>query len=305
MKPITPKFIRSLLKPPERFAGGLILNRLGYHLLRVASFSLAYASRRQVIPKDVRAHRAADELVRNGIIVLPDFFPRDTFEAIRGETDELELAVFNERAPRILRSAFVAEDRATASPILEKHLAKNEFITDVVSVALRKRVDIVPTVQVEKSRFAPEDLGRESTDKADNLHFDVSYPTIKCFLYLSDTDARNAAFSYVRGSHRMTWARLRMEHALGLEFWSWDMERRATITPEVPSGFLVDRGLKLESIDGKANTLIIVNTMGFHCRGDYLETRPRELIIVNYRAMDGLKRSLRGAIQILRRLNFS
>lgn len=305
MKPMTPKILRDLLKPPERFAGGPLLNRLGYHALRVGFFMLAYALRRPIVPKDERARRAADTLIRDGIVVLPDFFPRETFEAIRRETDAFALDVFNERAPRILRSAFVAEGRASASASLETHLAKNAFIEEVVSAALRKRVDIVPTVQVERSWFAQEDLGAESTDKADNLHFDVSYPTIKCFLYLSDTDARNAAFSYVRGSHRMTWPRLRMEHAMGLDFWTWDAARRATITPEVPGAFLEESGLKLESVDGKAGTLIIVNTMGFHRRGDYQETRPRELIIVNYRAMDGLKRSLRGLAQVLRRRNLS
>lgn len=305
MRPITPKVIRNLLKPPERFAGGRLLNRLGYHALRVASFTSAYALRRPIVPKDGAAREAAETLIRDGIVVLPDFFPRETFDAIRRETGSLTLDVFNERAPRILRSAFVAEGRASASALLETHLAKNAFIEEVVSAALKKRVDVVPTVQVERSWFAPEDLGAESTDKADNLHFDVSYPTVKCFLYLTDTDAENAAFSYVRGSHRMTWPRLRMEHAMGLDFWTWDAERRATVTPEVPAAFLEENGLKLESVDGKAGTLIIVNTMGFHRRGDYRGPRPRELVIVNYRAMDGLKRSLRGALQVLRRRNFS
>ena len=43
--------------------------------------------------------------------------------------------------------------------------------------------------------------------------------------------------------------------------------------------------MKLESINGGPNTLIIANTMGLHRRGDFSGTTPREMIFVNYRGL--------------------
>lgn len=271
----------------------MLLNALGYHFLRIARFKLSYALRKRITPKDARAKQAADEVLKEGIVVIPGFFPDEVFRKIKEEADGLRLGVINERAPRILRSVVVADDRPASSRLLEEHFAKNSFMNDVASAVLRKRIIVTPSVRVEKSWFSQEDLGKESTDKADNLHFDVSYPTTKCFLYLNDVDETNAAFSYARGSHKLTLARLWMEYGMSVRFWLWDKATRAVVTPEVDRDFLMRNGLELKSIVGKANTLIIVNTMGFHRRGDYLKTEPRELIQVSYRPLDSSRYLMR------------
>lgn len=283
-----PEFVRNLLKAPERFEGGLIPNVLGYHALRILRYKLGFAARGKIVPKDAAARRAAEAVADEGIVVIPDFFPREIFSKIKAEADGLALGVFNERAPRLLRSVFVAEGRPS-NPVLEEHFVNDAFMRSVVSGALRKEILIKPTVQVERSWYAQEDLGKESTDKADNLHFDVSYPTIKCFLYLNDVDASNAAFSYARRSHKMTFARAWMECGMSVKFWFWDKKRRDTVTPEVDQEFLKKNGLEVVSIEGKANTLIIVNTMGFHQRGQYRTTTPREMVIVSYRPLETFK----------------
>jgi hypothetical protein len=196
---------------------------------------------------------------------------------------------------------FVEERRKDPNPVLERHFVRDPFMRQVVSAALRKDIRIMPTVQVERSWYDAEDLGKESTDKADNLHFDVSYPTIKCFLYLNDVDRTNAVFSYARKSHVMTLKRLVMEYRMSVKFWEWDAETRARVTPEVGQAFLDDAGLSVEPIEGKANTLIIVNTMGLHRRGTYATSKPRELVLVNYRPLDTLKYFIQGLLPKSRR----
>jgi len=284
-----PKFINDFLGAPKRFEGGLILNLLGYHFLRILRYRLAFTLRRKIVPNDEATRRAADEVEREGIVVIPNFFPDETFRKIKEEADRLVRDVVNERAPCIVRSVVVADGRPSSSALFEEHFAKNPFINGVASAALRKKVIFTPTIQSEKSWCAAEDLGAESTDKADNRHFDVSYPTIKAFLYLNDVDASNAAFMYARRSKRMTLARAWMEYVMCVKFWFWDKEARENVTPEVPQEFLDAQGLKLESVGGKANTLLIVDTMGFHRRGDYATTTPRELVHVSYRVLDSFK----------------
>ncbi len=289
MKITRPEFIQKLLRAPRRFEGGLIANALGFHLIRIAWFELMFALRGKIVSKDARVQQAAETVMRDGIAVIHDFFPPEVFSSIKAEVDRFKLDVFNERAPRLIRTAFVAEGRPTTSALLEMYFAKNAFINGVASVVLRKKHLITPTVHVEKGWYAEEDLGKESTDKADNLHFDVSYTTMKSFMYLNDVDAKNAAFTYTKGSQKMTLARLWMEYKMSVKFWFWDKKSRDTITPEVDHAFLAPHGLALQPIEGKANTLIIVNTQGFHCRGKYQTTTPREMVLMSYREIDGLK----------------
>lgn len=291
-----PKFITGFFDPPRRFAGGFILNLLGYHFLRILFLNGSVALRKRRKVADAEREKILRAVLRDGAVVIPDYFPADVFRAIKEECAAKELDVFNERAPRMLRSAFVAEGKKPDAPLLEKHMARDPFCADIVSAVLRQDVSAVPTVQVERSWTDAEDLGKPTTDKADNLHFDVCYPTLKCFLYLNDVDEKNAAFSYVFGSHRMTWARAWMEHVMGLKFWFWDEESQLHVTPEVPASFIEARGMKVVPLAGKANTLIIANTMGFHQRGQFSVTAPREMVIVNYRGMaavGGLKKAYR------------
>ncbi|OGN17758.1 MAG: hypothetical protein A3C88_02185 [Candidatus Yanofskybacteria bacterium RIFCSPHIGHO2_02_FULL_50_12] len=287
--PILSPLIRKFYAAPPRFAGGPILNLLGYHVLRVFFFNLSFALRRNRMPKDARAAAIARQVIEDGVAVLPNFFPADVFAAIKTECESKEIKVSNERAPHVRRDTLVSEHKS--NPILEPHLANNEFINSIVAAAVRKDILITPKVQFEISYYHEEDIGKPTTDvKSDNLHFDVSYPTIKCFLYLTDVDERNAATMFVKRSHKMTLARLWMEYKMSVMFyWKWNKERRATETPEVSQEFLRQNGLEVMQINGKANTMIIENTMGFHGRGQFLTSLPRHWIIVTYRELESLK----------------
>lgn len=304
MSLLKPKFITKFFDPPLRFGGGLILNALGYHLLRIAFFQLSYVLKKRKQLHDEREKRVLNELLANGIVVIPDFFSPEVFREIRNEYEAMDLPVVNDLAPKIERSNVVGEGMKTIAPVLEKHLARNQFINNIVSAAMRQTLTFMPNIAVERSGFSAEDLAKESTDKADNLHFDVSYPTIKCFMYLNDVDERNAAFRFAPRSHKMTLARALMEYKMSVPFWLWSKEDQQKITPEVDINWVRGQGMNLESINGKANTLIIANTMGLHRRGDFSGTTPREMIFVNYRGLTDatiIKQKIKSVLSFLKR----
>jgi hypothetical protein len=299
-----PKFITKFFDPPLRFGGGLVLNALGYHLLRILFFQVSYAVKKRKKLEGEREQKVLRKLMDKGIVVIPDFFSSEVFDEIRREYEAMNLPLVNERAPRIERSNVVGEGMKTLAPVLETHLARNAFINNVVSAAMRQTLTFMPNIAIEKSGFSAEDLAKESTDKADNLHFDVSYPTIKCFMYLNDVDERNAAFRFAPHSHKMTFARAWMEYRMSVPFWLWSKEDRQKITPEVDINWVKGQGLMLDSINGRANTLIIANTMGLHRRGDFSGTIPREMIFVNYRGLTDatiLKQKIKSALNFLKR----
>lgn len=275
---------------PSRFAGGLLPNLLGYHALRVLFLNLVFNSRRRKVLKDEEGGIIVQQILNDGIAVIPDFFTEDIFLKIKQECEQLKIGVVNERAPHIKRGDFVNENSKNPNPVLYEHFANNNFINQIVSAVTGKKILFLPKVQVEISSFHENDIGKPTTDvKSDNLHFDVSYPTIKCFFYLNDIDERNAAFRYVRGSHKMTLQRLWMEYKMSVAFFGlWNKNRRDSETPEVSHKFVEQQGMKVVPITGNANTLVIVNTMGFHSRGPYLTATPRCLVLMTYRALESL-----------------
>ncbi len=280
--------IHKIVSPPGRFAGGFILNLFGYHVFRILLFNLPFILKNKITLDDSMDKEVLEQIEKDGIAVINDFFPQDVFLEIKKEYDQLNIEVVNERRPYMKRSAINRGEKHLPAPRIEKYITNNPFINRIVPAASRKKISIVPKVQVERGLFYQEDLGKPTTDQeSNNLHFDVSYPTFKCFLYMTDTDKNNAAFTYVKGSQKMTLARLWMEYKMSVLFWF--REAKLNITPEVSHAFIEKQGMKITPMIGKSNTLVIANTMGFHRRGDYLTTTPRQLIIMNYRDLDSLK----------------
>src|SRR3989344_5089939 len=244
--PLVNILVSKIYPAPPRFAGGPILNLLGYHVWRVLFFNLAFALRSQRLPVEEPARSIANRVITDGVAVIPDFFSPEIFQQIKNECDGLEIKVRNNRAPHVRRDTFASEDAKHSNSILRKHFIENILLNQVVAAVVRKDVLIAPKVQVETSYYHAEDIGKDTTDvKSDNLHFDVSYPTIKCFLYLTDVDENNAATIFVKGSHHLTLARLWLEYKMSVMFyWQWDARRRNSETPEVPQAFLDKHGFQ-------------------------------------------------------------
>jgi len=281
--------ISKLYSAPPRFAGGLVLNILGYHILRIITFNLFHSLRKKKLPKDPEGRRIYREVLDNGIVSIPYFFPEDVFQKIKEECYRSEKEVISEKSPRMLRSTLVRDDKGTSNPILEKYLAKNDLINKVVSALLGKDILISPKVYFEETFYSDEDLGKPTSDFQDHLHFDVSYPTVKCLYYLNDVNEDNAAFEFVKGSQKMTLKRLWLEYKMSVAFWLWSKERREREFPEINLDFMRRNKMVATPIIGQGNTLVIANTMGFHRRGIHRTTKPRHLIFVDYRELETLK----------------
>ena len=192
------------------------------------------------------------------------------------------LSVDNERAPLIRRGAL-------AGPTV-KDLLEDAVVDQVVAAITRKDILVQPVATLEVTSFRAEDIGSRTTDeRSDVIHFDVGYPTMKTIFYVNDVDELNGAFRYARRSHKLTPSRLWMEHRMSIAFYRSPKKLRETETPEVTASFLTKNGLAMESIQGKANTMIIVNTMGLHQRGEFLGTSERHAIFRSFRLLDSLQ----------------
>jgi ectoine hydroxylase-related dioxygenase (phytanoyl-CoA dioxygenase family) len=89
---------------------------------------------------------------------------------------------------------------------------------------------------------------------ANDLHFDVQR-TLKFFLYLGDTTAKNGAFSCIPGSHLIT-DKIRKENSDKISYENREFSRMLPYDPK-----------DIISVEGNAGSLIIFDTDVFHQAG--------------------------------------
>jgi hypothetical protein len=290
MKKLLQRLADHFYGAPARFTGGLVLNLCGYHVARVLCFNLARQLRSPRVPEDELTREYAERLLEDGIVVIPNYFPQDVFEEIKRACETVELRTANERAPLIRKRTVSSDGNPGAHPVFKKYFAEDPVVNDIVSAVMRKSILVAPKVQLELTSFAAKDIGAATTDvQSDNIHFDVSYPTMRTFFYVNDVDEANGAFKYAKGSHQLSLARLWMEYKMSIAFFRWPKERQRAETPGVDEAFLTEQDHVLESITGKANTLIVANTMGFHRRGSFSDTRVRTVIPTSFDSLESLR----------------
>jgi hypothetical protein len=109
-------------------------------------------------------------------------------------------------------------------------------------------------------------------DPQRDLHTDTFHPTVKAWLFLTDTEPGAMPFVYVPGSHRLTPERLAWEREMAIA-----ASRRPNGSRRRPEPRLVraidERDLAAltlpppREISVPANTLVVADTFGFHARG--------------------------------------
>ncbi len=275
-------------KSPPLYSGGVIANVLGLHVFRTLFLNLW-----RLNPKRLGGEyqKYIDILKKDGILVIPDFFPKEQFDEIKKEYDEAysgwspydynpeELSKRQKDFPEYFSS--IAEKIISAkTPAFMKYFVNNEFIIKL-SEAVTHRTNNIPPHQHFwfLQRRSMEDGKAGGLHTAGFPHADVPYPTVKVFVYMNDVNEDNAAYIFARGSHKLTLKRLMFEYKLSVSY----AKTRNDIAHEED---VQDLGYKCESICGKANTLFISNNMGYHNRGEFSNLEPRQTIQLDFRQLE-------------------
>lgn len=309
---------RKLLEGAPYHVGSTRQNEMGLQVARACSKHVAWHLRSARSAPEARPYVRTME--REGIVVIPDFFPAAVFDRIRAEYErsrgELPYrtdfdfatqvgedmfvsgrAVGDPGAPRAIEESIFPSERSDRFPVIHEHLVHNELITAIASGALRRPVRNAPQTSIQIWRRVEESAAGVEVDPRDRprgeymLHADTHYPTLKAWLYLNDIDEGNGAFVFVPRSHKLSIDRLRYEYGASIRV----ARSRADGTwHTVPYGHIRRLGeaqlarVEERHVCGRANTLVVANTSGFHRRGEFTSTRPRETIHLNFRNTEGL-----------------
>jgi hypothetical protein len=291
------RFARWWNRPPAKFTGSVLANRLGWQLIRIFWFNLSRRLGRVPVAPDIQA--LADTLRTEGVVRIEDFLPPEVFARIRvlyeaqlAETQTKPLAspyiVKAGHKTRIDYARLVPEPGSELHTLLDTHLMKNDFLRRLGATIVHTPIVSYRDPQIFYNKRRDATAPDLNTDIY--YHADTSYPGVKAFLYLSDTDTDNGAFTYAQGSHRLTFKRLVWEYRKSIEVARARAANARIIGDETGrSWHCLTReeeqreGVRGTAQVGAANTLMMFNVMGFHRRGDIQSDRPREFVLVYYR----------------------
>jgi hypothetical protein len=243
--------------------GSARLNRAGLHAWRKAS-AHRLAERRRArlaasIPADLREH-----FDRDGFIVVRDVLPAAEFAALRRQLLDTDLDSRSHRqGDTITRRVALGPDLRRRFPRLAALLDSDRWRGIMAYVASTRSA---PLYYIQTIAGGIVD---GPPDPQLQLHADTFHPSLKAWLFLTDVGDDDRPLTYVAGSHRATPERLAWEQARSIAVMAGAdrLSQRGSLRIAVDE--LAALGLpKPTRFAVPANTLVAIDTSGFHARAD-------------------------------------
>lgn len=262
-----PIWLLALLTPAKSFRsnpiiGSVFLNRLGLHVVRLVKARILVRLRWWMLSPLLAKDRRR-EFHENGFLVIDGFLSSDQVNELRNEVkthsgDLRQMIQGDTATQRFLLDGL----NLAGKPALSDTVSNKSFLNPLRYGAASL---MPPLLYIQRIRNGHRDAG---ADPQKNMHSDTFHPTMKAWLFLEDVPAEHGPFTYVRGSNRLTWKRLKWEY------------RRSLTAKSKPDGYS-EKGsfrataddlqeMELPSPEGltvKAGTFVVANTNGFHGRG--------------------------------------
>lgn len=252
----------------NRLIGSRLLNRLGLHVARVVIAQLLFRWRlwllSPLVSKDQRR-----QFRERGYIVVEDFLPQEEFAALRDEVHGYQGPIREIYEGDTITQRVMLTDAIWDRLPKTRQFAANGALAKLMRYASSK--NRLPLFYFEN--LLQHRGQSERSDVQKDTHTDTFHPTTKGWLFLDEVTDENGPYTYVPGSHRLCWSRLKWEYQQSLiasrseaerdKDRYWDGAFRVTDEDLASMGFD-----QIDVLYAKPNTLVIANTYGFHRRGE-------------------------------------
>ncbi|MCF8709627.1 phytanoyl-CoA dioxygenase family protein [Rhizorhapis sp. SPR117] len=245
----------------NRLIGSKRLNQMGLHTARVRFAHWLAWKRRARLARMVSAQDRV-QFDEQGFVAIENFLPADEFALLR---------------ERILKQEAPAREMLQGDTITRRIAVDNSFLASVP--ALRTLIDsprwrglvrYVSSFDVEPLYYIQTILSGTAKARPDPqtaLHADTFHPTMKAWFFLNDVADDEGPLTYVPGSHRMTLQRIAWEKAMSLRAPEGVDRLSARGSFRIENKELAALGLPpAQRFAVPANTLVVVDTNGFHAR---------------------------------------
>lgn len=238
------------------------LNRAGLHVWRKRT-AHALADRRRARLARYLAPELRERFDRDGFIVLPDVLPEAEFRLLQSDLLGAELETrAHQQGDTITRRVAVGPEVRRRFPALAALLDSPRWAGILGYVASSRSAPLyyIQTIVGGVQAGLP--------DPQVHLHSDTFHPSMKAWLFLTDVADDGRPLTYVAGSHRLTPERA-----------TW--ERNKTVAIDIADRLSQRGSLRVENEElaslglpqptrfaVPANTLVVIDTCGFHARAD-------------------------------------
>jgi len=242
------------------------LNRRGLHVARLKfAHRLAWARRRRLAGAVPEAWR--EPFDRDGYVELRDFLPAAAFARLRDAllTRELD-SRHQQQGDAVTRRVPIGPELLRSIPELRALLR---------DPSLRSLAAYVASTKSEPLYYVQSIVSGHACGGPDpqlELHTDTFHPSLKAWLFLTDVTDDEGPLTYVPGSHRLTPQRVAWEQERSISIRDSDgLSQRGSlrIAPEELPSLALPQPKRFAV---PANTLVLIDTCGFHARGS--STRP-------------------------------
>ncbi|MBK5264685.1 MAG: phytanoyl-CoA dioxygenase family protein [Alphaproteobacteria bacterium] len=254
----------------NRLIGSKRLNRMGLHVTRVR---LAHwiAWKRRARLAHMISEQDRTQFDEQGFVAIENFLPAEEFTMLRD---------------RILHQEAPAREMLQGDTITRRIAMDKSFLDAVpglraltCSPRWRGLVRYVCSFNVEPLYYIQTILSHRADappDPQTALHSDTFHPTMKAWFFLNDVADDEGPLTYVPGSHRLTLQRLAWERAMSLRAPEGLDRLSARGSFRIENNELASLGLgPAHRFAVPANTLVIVDTNGFHARAQSIQASKR------------------------------
>lgn len=242
--------------------GAKALNDLGLHVARVKIAHGMAGFRRRWISRQL-SPEVRKEFDRNGYVLIRNFLPTTSFDQLRRQLLALDIEARSQQQGDTITTRVAVGPKLLADvPELKALLASPSWcalLSYVASFTSR------PLYYLQNIGAGVAD---GPPDPQQDLHSDTFHPSMKAWLFLTDVDEEGAPLTYVQGSHRLSKERLAWEKQKSIDVLSTGDRLSQRGSFRISRAELASLGLPPPtSFTVPANTLVVIDTCGFHARG--------------------------------------
>lgn len=251
--------------------GNTLLNRLGLHVLRLVVAAVITKFRHLCLMTLMNAEdrRSFGE---NGYLLVENFLPAEKFAALNEEVRSMKDVEVRQcvQGDTLTQRVLLNEEVLKSASQCRALLNGPGFLNRMKYTAARNLSPVFYIQNIKSNAVEAE------ADPQRHLHSDTFHSTMKAWLFLDEVGDHNGPFTYVKGSHKLSLARMKWEYRKSIEGSSQANSYGSRGSLRVTDDELAGMGMPDPvSFKVPANTLVIADTHGFHRRGTASEQGSR------------------------------
>jgi hypothetical protein len=258
------------------------LNALGVQVFRTLAARAIYGARRS--PAAGSDEDAARVVRAEGITAVPRFLEEERFARIVAEADDvfsMHQGKVHQHGGTHLSLYDLRELDSKEFPELCQWRENERCLRLVEAVEKRQLTSRDGLRVLERVVYEDDTIADPETQ----LHVDTFFNTHKVWLYLDEVHVEHGPLTYVPRSHRLSAVRLARDYS--------ESRGGRAGSRRIPEVEVERRGLSRRQMTVRANTLVVANTHGYHCRAQGRPGQVRRALHMSFRFNPFMPRSLR------------